>query len=597
MKSHVSFGDHHIYKYDLYPKFQDYFKTLFKLNDLRKLHTSKYDFDGKDTELHKIFYQDIKNNNKFKTIYCNLIKIIHRTLFNTEDALIYQSFPSLRLQFKNCIVVPPHKDSDHIGNHPIGEKNFIVPITKMFGTNTIFIESLEDKGDFRGIDLEIDELFYFNGNKCTHYNQRNHEEYIRISLDFRVITLDSYMKYITSTGINLTKPTGRLPTNMTIGAYYQVYFPYNNHFDIMDWYKTIAPIPQMKPKIGVQEAQACYDYIMSGGYLTEYKRTEELENKLAEYIGCKHCVMTTSGTMAIVLALQALGIGSGDDVVVPNYTMIATVNAIKFVGANPIIVDVNPETFTLDVDSIKEYPGCKAIVYVSLNNRAKDLNSIAKFCKNNNIILVEDSAQSLGCRIGEKHIGTFGIIGCFSLSSPKIITTGQGGFVVTNDDKLSIVLRQLKNFGRLTDGVDEYVRPGLNLKFTDLQATIGLCQFQHLSNRVEKIQIIYEWYGMYLEQNTLLISPTHTEWIPWFIDILLPCCVERADFIRYMKNHDITVRSTYPIISNDDDYPNTRIITSRGVFLPSYTELQIEDVRHICSLVNIFLKIHKIISS
>ena len=132
-----------------------------------------------DTDLHKIFYNDIKTNNTFKKLYCEFIKNIYINFFPDEKYIIYQSYPSIRIQYPNSIAIPPHKDSDYLSNHPLYEKNFIIPITEMKNTNSIYIESEEDKKDFKSITLNPSELFYFNGNTCTHYNEQNQENKLR----------------------------------------------------------------------------------------------------------------------------------------------------------------------------------------------------------------------------------------------------------------------------------------------------------------------------------------------------------------------------------------------------------------------------------
>ena len=219
---------------------------------------------------------------------------------------------------------------------------------------------------------------------------------------------------------------------------------------MMNWYKIKDNLMQHRPTFGKEEAEATYKYMLEDNFITEHKKTEELQNMLCQYIGCKHCIMTTSGTSAIILALMSLDLNVGDEVIVPNYTMIATVNAVKFLKLIPIIIDVDKETFTLNIDNIKDAVNSKtkAVIHVSLNNRYKNIDDIINYCNENNIYLIEDSAQSLGCKIKNKSLGTYGKIGCFSLSTPKIITTGQGGFCITDDDDMAKKLNMLKNFGR-----------------------------------------------------------------------------------------------------------------------------------------------------
>jgi hypothetical protein len=442
-----TFGSYHkIYKINESKyKFLEYFKTLFNYDNLEQLHTvSSMDLNINlsdiETDLHKIFYNDIKSDSKFKILYTELIKDIYANLFPEEDVFIYQSFPSIRIQYHNNTVIPPHYDSDKLGNHPLGEKNFILPITKMYGSNRLFIESEPRKEDFQGIDLEYGDLFYFNGNECTHYNEKNIENDIRISLDFRIILLKDYIQYIRNYDIVYTNPRDdRVPVIMNIGGYYQMCHKEDILNIANNWYNNKSKLIQTRPNFDINEANACFEYMKNGdNFVTEFKQTSILEQMICEFTGALYCIMTTSGTSAIMLALLSLNIGRGDDVIVPNYTMIATINAIKIVGANPVIVDVESTTGTISVEIIKKNitSNTKAVLHVSLNNRTYQLNEIFDYCSNNNIILIEDAAQSLGCKLNGKHIGTYGKIGCFSLSTPKIISTGQGGFLLTDDNDL-----------------------------------------------------------------------------------------------------------------------------------------------------------------
>ena len=586
--------------------FKEYFQELFNFEDLSKIHLKSEDYnknidkikDGVlsdvDTDLHKIFYKDIKSNNRFKDLYCNLIKDIYNNLFPNEDVLIFQSFPSIRIQFFDSIVVPPHYDADDLGKHPIGEKNFILPITSMFGSNTIFIESEPRKEDFKGIELNYGELFYFNGNQCTHYNMKNTEDNIRISLDFRIILKKDYYNYLDNYNITYTNPRdmSRAPVKMTIGGYYQVCFKEELE-KIGEWYSNKNLILQTRPNFDMNEADAVYEYMKGDNFYTEFKYTSELEKIFANYVGSKHCVIVNNGTVSLVLALMALNVGDGDEVIVPNYTMIASINAIKVLGAIPVITDVDKESFTLSIDLIKEKitSKTKAVMHVSLNNRTKDLEEIAKYCKENSIYLVEDAAQSLGCFLNNKHIGTYGIIGSFSLSTPKIISTGQGGFLVTDDDEIYRKMFMMKNFGRKEGGIDNFEVFGLNFKFTDIQAIIGIEQMKKLDYRVKRMREIFDLYYENLKDIIKIIPAQNKEWIPWFVEIFIE---DRDKLMLFLKNHNIQSRKTYPEINktpmylNEEILENSKYISEKGLFLPSHTLLSDNDIIYICKIIKLF---------
>lgn len=600
-----TFGQHNVYKIDESKHaFLEYFKELYQCDNLQQLHLKSQsainneNLSDIETDLHKIFYKDIKNNPTFKQLYCDLIKNIYDNLLPDEEIYIYQNFPSIRIQYFNSIVVPPHYDSDHLGNHPIGEQNFILPITKMYGTNRMFIESEPAKKDFQGIDLDYGDLLYFNGNKCTHYNEPNVEKDIRISLDFRIISLKDYKAYMNNTNVTYTNPRDdRIPVKMTIGGYYQLCFKNNLNNIYNNWFNIKDKIVQTRPNFDINEANACFEYMKSGdNFVTEFKQTAQLEKMITEFTGSKYCVMTTSGTTALMLAYYSLNIGKGDDVIVPNYTMIASINSIKAVGANPIIVDVDPITCTLTKEIIEKHitDKTKAILHVSLNNRTNNLNDIVQYCKENNLFLVEDAAQSVGCFLNNKHIGTYGTIGCFSLSTPKIISTGQGGFLVMDSEDLYKKLNMIKNYGRKEGGSEVYEIFGLNSKFTDIQAVIGIEQMKKLPYRIKRMREIFDLYYnelISIKSNCKMIPPANDEWIPWFIDIFVD---NRDDLASFLNKHNIQTRITYPALNklpmhlNNDNLENSNYISMHGLFLPSHTLLSDHEIKYICEIIKLY---------
>ena len=597
-------GQHTILSFDILKhQFIEYFKKIYSTDSLNTLHLHSAEYIKNnlcdiETDLHKQFYKAIKQDDEFKRLYCTLIKDIHTELFASEDVLIYQSFPSIRIQFINNVTVPPHYDSDAIGQHPIGEKNFLLPITEMVRSKRLFIESEPGNGDFHGIDLEYGDLFYFNGNKCTHYNQTNIEDTIRISMDFRVILGKDYMNYMQQGQITTTNPRDpdkvRVPVKMIIGGYYQHTYKSDTLEKMLQWYHQKDTIIQTRPNFDTKEASACYEYLANpDNFYTEFKKTEELEKMLCEFIKCKHCIMTVNGNVALILALMSLNIGQGDDVLVPNYTMIASINSIKMVGANPIIIDVDPESLTITKEIIEKHItlNTKAVMHVSLNNRSKDIHGITEYCKSKNIKLIEDAAQSLGCFIDNQHYGTFGDIGCFSLSTPKIISTGQGGFVVCNDDELANKIRMIKNFGRKSGGVDIFETFGINFKYTDIQAVIGIEQMKKVPERIIRLREMFDIYYARIGTLCNMLPPQTDSWIPWFIDIFVE---NREELIDFLKKHNIQTRPTYPEINKTPMYysdkilPVSNYISTSGLFLPTHTLLTDTEIHYICDIITVF---------
>ena len=599
-----TFGQHTVLKYNTERNpFREYFESLYETQDLEHLHETNVIYNSSnlrdsETELHKKFYRDIRENNTFKRLYCSIIQDIYKEFFNEEEHLIFQSFPSIRFQFINNTVVPAHYDSDELGMHPIGEKNFLIPITEMYGTNRLFIESEPGKADYDGINLKYGNILMFNGNKCMHYNKVNVEKSLRISLDFRLILRKDYMEYINSGKITNTNPRDtekvRTPVKMVIGGYYQYA---NKNTDIMEWHMQKELLLQTRPNFDINEANACFDYMKDGvNFVTEYQQTSRLEKMIGEFIGVKHVLMTTSGSMALALALMGCGIGPGDDVLVPDYTMIASINAVKMVGANPVISDIDRSSFTLTTELIKQYrtEKTKCVLFVSINNRQIDLVKIKEYCESSGLVLIEDAAQSLGAFVNKKHFGTFGKVGCFSLSTPKIITTGQGGFVVTDDDTIASKMSMIKNFGRKCGGVDVFETFGLNMKFTDIQAVIGIEQMKKLPARILKMRELYRQYYTGLESSPVYMIKPEDDYLPWFIDIYLDKPSTRDELASFLKIHNIQTRPTYPEIHrtpmylSDTEYSFASYVSQNGLFLPSHTLVTKGEVMHICKLITCF---------
>ena len=252
-------------------------------------------------------------------------------------------------------------------------------------------------------------------------------------------------------------------------------------------------IPWWEPQIGSEEYKIIKQ-VLDNNFPNEGEMTSLFEHKICKLLGCKNAVAVTSGTVAMFLSMKALGIGHGDEVIVPDMTFIATANAVDLCGAKPVLVDVDPNTLNIDSSAFgnaitKE---TKAVIPVHVSGRASDMESIMKIADENSIHVVEDAAEAFMSRHKGKYLGTYGKTGCFSFSPNKTITTGQGGVIVTEDDELKVRLRELKDQGRPvrgTGGDDIHNSIGYNLKFTDLQAAVGLGQLNYLETRMERIII------------------------------------------------------------------------------------------------------------
>jgi len=355
-------------------------------------------------------------------------------------------------------------------------------------------------------------------------------------------------------------------------------------------------INQMEPWIGQEEKNAVINYLDSGGWLTEYKKTEEFENIFKKYVGSKYATANVNGTLSLVAALLTLDLKNGEEVIVPNYTMISSANAVKFAGGEPVLVDIDPNNLCIDVSEAEKKisDNTRAIIYVSINGRSHHMANIESFARKNNIILLEDASQSLGSFYRGKHLGTFGEFGTFSFSTPKIITTGQGGMVVTDNFDYYNKLKMIKDYGRPKSGVDYYEILGYNFKFTDLQAVIGIEQMKKIHLRVERKKEMFKLYIDELEiiDNINFLKTDTQNTPPWFIDVLVDKKV-RADLIIYLSTQGIGTRPFYPPINTQPPYKdvkgsfsNSLSISERGLWLPSSSFLSDEEIKYVCGKIH-----------
>jgi perosamine synthetase len=279
--------------------------------------------------------------------------------------------------------------------------------------------------------------------------------------------------------------------------------------------------------------------------------------------------------------------------------MIATPNSVKMFGAEPVFVDVESETLCLDIEKVKKAltSKTKAIMHVSANGRypKAGISAFEELAHDHNLTLIEDAAQSLGSYYPDgRHVGRAGKVGSFSFSAPKIISTGQGGAVVTDDDTIAHKLRRLKDFGRSGGGNDVHDSIGYNFKFTELQACIGIEQMKKLTSRVIRKKNIWSRYYKNLQtcKQIKLFEHDINNTTPWFIDSIVE---KRTELIGYLKTAGIGVRVMYPPINEQVAYkkggnhPVSKVIGEKGLWLPSAIQLTDNEIDYICkSIINFY---------
>lgn len=246
-------------------------------------------------------------------------------------------------------------------------------------------------------------------------------------------------------------------------------------------------IPVAKPDIGRAEIEAV-QAVAASGWITQGAKVRELEAAFARLCGTGHAVATTSGTTALHVVLAALGVGAGDEVITTPLSCIASANPILFAGARPVFGDVDPQTYNLEADGIEKRitPRTKAILPVHLFGHPLDLDPILELARSHGLPVIEDACQATGARYKGRAVGGLGTVGCFSLYANKIITSGEGGMIVTSDAILADRMRAIRNFGQIPGEHFLHAFLGGNAKMTDLQAAVGCAQVGKLEGYITR---------------------------------------------------------------------------------------------------------------
>ncbi len=356
-------------------------------------------------------------------------------------------------------------------------------------------------------------------------------------------------------------------------------------------------IPQYEPVYDLNARISCANLILGDSWLSDFEQTREFEKELASYTNVPYCSVVNNGTIAISLALLAYGIKPGDEVIVPNLTMIATATAVEFIGAKPIFADIEKTTFCLDAEkAIEKFNSkTKAIIYVTFNGRIneKQVHKLVDFCKENKIAFIKDDAQSLGSGVPNKHClqdSEFGDVHTLSFSPHKIIPTGQGGAILCHDRELFEKIDRLKDFGRLEGGADIHDHFGINSKFTEMQAVLGICALDKIDSKISFKQKLYDtYYEAFKDSKDIMMSERAECHTPWFMDIYIN---DRAKLAEYLKQKNIGSRIMYPPLNTQQCYNVTDIslatsqmISGMGLWIPSSFNLEEDQVKYIISTI------------
>ena len=339
--------------------------------------------------------------------------------------------------------------------------------------------------------------------------------------------------------------------------------------------------------------------VLKRKYLTEDKFTKKFEENIKNYVQSKYAISVSNWTLGLYACLQALNIGPGDEVIVPNITFIATSNSVIMAGAKVVLCDVNRDSMCIDTIEAKKKINSrtKAIIPVHLYGNACDMDELLLLKKNKNIKIIEDAAQAIGVKYKNKFVGTIGDCGGYSFYGNKIITTGEGGVVVTNNKLIADKIYRIKNHGRNKKGIFIHKEIGYNFMFTELQAAMGISQLKKLNNIIKKRKIIFDLYKKYLNKSIIkfnfkkTIRPLH-----WFVNI-------HTRFVKVIEKHlhskkIMTRRLFYPLhlqpcyrrcklVKNiQNKFPNSLYLYNNTISLPTFHRLSEVQIKKISYEIN-----------
>ena len=367
-------------------------------------------------------------------------------------------------------------------------------------------------------------------------------------------------------------------------------------------------IPVCAPFVGEREVELVAKCIRSSWVSSQGPFVSEFEEKFARFCGSRFGVTTNSGTTALHLALAALGIGKGDEIVLPTFTMIASINAVEYTGARAVLVDADPEIWGMDVSKIqgKITERTKAIMPVHIYGHPVDMDPIMELAGESDLRIIEDAAEAHGAGYKGKIVGSIGNVGSFSFYSNKIITTGEGGMNVTNDEQLAERMRWLRAhaFGR---GGKHFWHEalGFGYRMTSLQAAMGVAQMERIdemiARRVEHAQMYNELLEKLAEDEIVL--PPEKKWaknVYWMYSILVKNALKRNELMAWLSKRGIETRTFfYPIHHQPyyasryegESYEVADDLSGRGINLPSGSGLTGEEISYVSdSVIDFFRK-------
>ncbi len=363
----------------------------------------------------------------------------------------------------------------------------------------------------------------------------------------------------------------------------------------------IPKIPMSAPDLDENDYQAVLE-VLKSGRLALGPKAEEFEKLMAEYIGVKNSIAVSSGTAGLHILVRALGIGEGDEVLVPSFTFCASVNVILYERAKPIFVDIEPETYNIDPEDLerKITKKTKAIMVVDVFGHPAEWDEILRIAEKYNLKVIDDSCEALGAEYKGRKIGQFGDCACFAFYPNKQITTGEGGIIVTNNDEIAKMARSLRNQGREDMGAWLYhERLGYNYRMDEMSAALGVSQLKKIESFLQKREKVANMYTEKLKNYSWVKTPVVKPYVrmSWFVYVItLEEGLDRDKVIEEMEKRGVPARGYFSPIhlqpyikkmlgTKEGDLPITENISKRTLALPFHNNLKEEEIEKVVSVL------------
>jgi perosamine synthetase len=356
-------------------------------------------------------------------------------------------------------------------------------------------------------------------------------------------------------------------------------------------------IPIAEPDLDGNELAYVTDCIRKGWVSSRGSYVPYFEEIMADWCGVRHAISTSSGTSALHLALLAIGVGEGDEVILPALTYIASANAIVYTGARPVFVDVDPSSWNLDLAQVtsKITTKTKAILPVHLYGHPIDMHECMRIAEEHNLWVIEDACEAHGAQQAGRRVGGIGHIGCFSFFANKLITTGEGGILLTDNHEFAKIAHSLRDQAR-TDKPHWHPQIGFNYRMSNLQAAIGVAQMERVDHFISARHRIVALYDELLNGTPGLTLYQEPDWgisVRWLYSLLVKpeFGLKRDQIIDYLTEQGIESRPLFkplpslPPYEGNQPYPVAEQLSKTGLSLPSSVRLKPEQIEYIAQTI------------